>query len=136
MPDPVDLYIGTRVKLRRTLIGLSQQALGDALGITFQQIQKYERGANRIGAGRLRLIAGALDVPLTYFFDGYNDLPPPARGALSEPPDVPFEHEQQLSQKESIDLLKAYYEIRDPKLRRRVIDLIRALAETARSAGA
>lgn len=135
MADAVDIYIGSRVKLRRTLIGMSQQALGDMLGITFQQVQKYEKGMNRIGASRLRLIAGALDVPLGYFFEGLDDAPQAWTG-LAESTEAPFEQEQQLSQKESIDLLKAYYEIQDPKLRRKVIDLIRALAETARSAGA
>ncbi len=131
MPNPVDVYVGARVKLRRTLMGMSQERLGEALGLTFQQVQKYERGANRVSASKLHRIAEVLDVPISYFFDGYTgDGEVPATG-LAEPSAPAFEHEQ-LSRKESIDLLKAYYEIEDPKLRRKVIDLIRTLAETAR----
>ncbi|MCW0180158.1 MAG: helix-turn-helix domain-containing protein [Zavarzinia sp.] len=131
MANPVDVYVGARVKLRRQLIGMSQEKLGEALALTFQQVQKYERGANRVSASKLHRIAEVLDVPVSYFFDGYEGGPA-AHDGLGEPPAAAFEHEQ-LSRKESIDLLKAYYEIEDPKLRRKVIDLIRTLAETART---
>lgn len=129
MPNPVDVYVGARVKLRRTLIGMSQEKLGDALGLTFQQVQKYERGANRVSASKLHRIAEVLDVPIAYFFDGYDDTVTSA-SSLGEPGAVAFEHEH-LSRKESIDLLKAYYEISNPKLRRKVIDLVRTLADTS-----
>lgn len=72
-PHPVDVYVGQRVRLRRTLLGLSQGRLGDQLGLTFQQVQKYERGANRIAASRLKQMADALDVPIGFFFDGFDD---------------------------------------------------------------
>lgn len=131
MANPVDVYVGARVKLRRQLIGMSQEKLGEALELTFQQVQKYERGANRVSASKLHRIAEVLDVPISYFFDGYEgDID--SHDGLSEPPAAAFEHEQ-LSRKESIDLLKAYYEIDDAKLRRKVIDLIRTLAETTKS---
>ena len=69
-PNPIDIHVGTRVRLRRTLLGMSQEKLGDALGLTFQQVQKYERGANRIGASRLYDLSRVLDVPVSFFFDG------------------------------------------------------------------
>lgn len=131
MANPVDVYVGARVKLRRQLIGMSQEKLGEALALTFQQVQKYERGANRVSASKLHRIAEVLDVPISYFFDGYEG-DTSLHDSLGEPPAAAFEHEQ-LSRKESIDLLKAYYEIEDPKLRRKVIDLIRTLAETAKA---
>lgn len=126
---PVDVYVGSRIKLRRTLLGISQERLGDALDLTFQQVQKYERGSNRVSASKLFTISEVLDVPISYFFDG---LGTEGRGdGLREPASPAFEHEQ-LSRKESIDLLKAYYEIDDPKLRRKVIEIIRTLAQSTR----
>jgi len=126
---PVDVYVGSRIKLRRTLLGISQERLGDALDLTFQQVQKYERGSNRVSASKLFTISEVLDVPISYFFDG---LGAEGRGdGLREPASPAFEHEQ-LSRKESIDLLKAYYEIDDPKIRRKVIEIIRTLAQSTR----
>lgn len=127
MANPVDVYVGARVKLRRTLIGMSQEKLGDALGLTFQQVQKYERGANRVSASKLHRIAEVLDVPISYFFDGYGDGI--VSSGLAETGATAFEHEH-LSRKESIDLLKAYYAISNPKLRRKVIDIVRTLADS------
>ena len=72
-PNPIDVHVGTRVRLRRTLLGLSQEKLGDAIGLTFQQVQKYERGANRIGASRLFDLSRVLDVPIAYFYDAMDD---------------------------------------------------------------
>lgn len=72
-PNPVDIHVGSRVRLRRTLLGMSQEMLGDAIGLTFQQIQKYERGTNRISASRLYDLSRALDVPVSFFFDGCDD---------------------------------------------------------------
>ncbi|PWR20892.1 helix-turn-helix domain-containing protein [Zavarzinia compransoris] len=129
---PVDVYVGSRIKLRRTLLGISQERLGDALELTFQQVQKYERGSNRVSASKLYTISEVLDVPIAYFFDGYGG---DARAeGLRDSSSPAFEHEQ-LSRKESIDLLKAYYEIEDSKVRRKVIEMIRVLAGTASEAG-
>lgn len=115
-PDPVDIHVGARVKLRRTLVGLSQMELGAAINITFQQVQKYERGSNRISASMLHRIAGALDVPVSFFFDAMTDgmkLPPP----LCDDP---------LTRTDSVELLRYYHRI--PKaLRRQVLDLVKAM---------
>lgn len=127
---PVDVYVGSRIKLRRTLLGISQERLGDALDLTFQQVQKYERGSNRVSASKLFTISEVLDVPISYFFDGLHGSENRAEG-LRDTAAPAFEHEQ-LSRKESIDLLKAYYDIDDPKLRRKVIEIIRTLARSTR----
>lgn len=124
--NPVDTYVGSRVKLRRTLIGMSQEKLGTALGLTFQQVQKYERGANRIGASRLYRIAQVLDVPIGYFFDGYDETQPaPGTSALAEEAEM-FEHDH-LARRETIDMIRAYYSITDASVRRRMIDLVRSV---------
>src|SRR5256885_4646469 len=75
-PNPVDVHVGARVRLRRTLLGMSQEKLGDAIGLTFQQVQKYERGANRIGASRLYDLSRVLDVPVSYFFEEFGETSP------------------------------------------------------------
>lgn len=124
--NPVDIYVGSRVKLRRTLLGLSQEKLGAALGLTFQQVQKYERGANRIGASRLYKLAQVLDVPVGYFFDGYDDSrPAPGSSAVAEEAET-FEHDH-LARRETIDMMRAYYSIPDAGVRRRMIDLVRSV---------
>ncbi len=124
--NPVDTYVGSRVKLRRTLLGMSQEKLGVALGLTFQQVQKYERGANRIGASRLYRLAQVLDVPIGYFFDGYDESrPPPGLSALAEEAGL-FEHDH-LARRETIDMMRAYYSITDAGVRRRMIDLVRSV---------
>lgn len=115
-PDPVDIHVGARVRLRRTLVGLSQMELGGAIGLTFQQVQKYERGYNRISASMLHRIAGALDVPVSFFFDAMAD------GMKLSPPlcDDP------LTRTDSVELLRYYHRI--PKaLRRQVLDLVKAM---------
>lgn len=115
-PDPVDIHVGARVKLRRTLVGLSQMELGGAIGLTFQQIQKYERGTNRISASMLHRIAEALDVPVSFFFDDMAEgvkLSPPTAGDL-------------LAQQDSAELLRHFHRI--PKfLRKQVLDLVKAM---------
>jgi transcriptional regulator with XRE-family HTH domain len=125
-PNPIDIHVGSRVRLRRMMLSMSQEKLGEALGITFQQIQKYEKGTNRIGASRLQHIARVLDVPVSFFFE---DAPgaPGRHGGMSEAPQtqqvVDF-----LSSSEGIQLNKAFVRIKDPKLRRRIIDLVRGMA--------
>jgi transcriptional regulator with XRE-family HTH domain len=134
-PSPIDVHVGSRIRLRRTLLGMSQERLGDALGLTFQQVQKYERGANRVGASRLFDLSRVLDVPVSFFFD---DLPAPyaAAGARSSSQQVGGFAESQdgfggaddlFTRKETIDLVRAYYRISELPVRKRVLDLIKSM---------
>lgn len=119
MANDIDLYVGKRLRRRRRLLGLTQQQLAEAVGIRFQQIQKYECGANRISASRLFELSEALHVSVQYFYDGLaeQDVAPEAGGDLN--PDV-------LSQKETIDLIRAYYQLGEGP-RRRLLDLAKSL---------
>jgi len=130
-PNPVDVHVGSRVRLRRTLLGLSQEKLGDALGLTFQQVQKYERGANRIGASRLFDLSRVLDVPVSFFFD---DMTP---DATERKPVVEIDIDEMsqsgfdvdpMARRETLELVRAYYRIKDPLVRKRVFELAKALA--------
>lgn len=123
-PNPIDVHVGTRVRLRRTLLGMSQERLGDALGLTFQQVQKYERGANRIGASRLHDLAKALQVPIGFFFD---DLPDSADQATA-PPASAIGEDDPMQRRETIELVRAYYRIPDATARRRLYELTRSIA--------
>ncbi|MEH6402386.1 MAG: helix-turn-helix transcriptional regulator [Sneathiella sp.] len=126
MPQhPVDVHVGNRVKLRRTLLGVSQEKLGNELGLTFQQIQKYEKGANRVGASRLFQISQALDVPPSFFFDDMPSELSPTFSGLQEETE-PFE-QQHLSKRETLELVRAYYKIPDEEIRKRIFDLIKAV---------
>lgn len=118
-PDAVDVHVGIRIRLRRTLLGLSQSELGKALGLTFQQVQKYERGANRVAASTLYRVAGALDVPVSFFFD---DLPDDLGHALSG------NNDDALSRRESLELLRGYYTLPD-SIRKQVYDLVKSLRQ-------
>ena len=134
-PSQVDLHVGARIKLRRSLRGLAQERLGEALGLTFQQVQKYERGSNRVSASRLHDLARVLDVPISFFFD---DLPVGAGVALPEG-GFGFAESQEafgvssdvLSRKDTIELIGAYWRITDPGQRRRVLDLVKSMAPPA-----
>ena len=134
LPNPVDVHVGARVRLRRTLMGMSQEKLGEAIGLTFQQVQKYERGANRIGASRLYDLSRVLDVPVSFFYDDMSDAVREqsplviAHGGtgLQEAP-APFEADP-LSRRETLELVRAYYSITDPQVRKRVYELAKALA--------
>ena len=139
-PNPIDIHVGGRVRLRRTLLGMSQEKLGEAIGLTFQQVQKYERGANRIGASRLFDLAQVLDVPVSFFYD---DLPealarPPVAVELTVRPTglceeaAGFEADL-LGRRETQELIRAYFAIPDPTVRKRVYELAKALAATAES---
>jgi transcriptional regulator with XRE-family HTH domain len=124
-PNPIDRHVGSRVRLRRMLIGMSQEKLGDALQLTFQQVQKYEKGANRIGASRLQEIAKILGVPVEFFFDGA-----PASAAasgFSEPAGATHVVDF-LATSEGLQLNRAFLRIRDPKVRRKVVELVAAVA--------
>ena len=125
-PNPVDIHVGSRVRLRRTLLGMSQEKLGAALNLTFQQVQKYERGTNRIGSSRLYQLSRILDVPVSFFFD---DMPVSGHGApsgLAENSQETFDHEN-LSKRETLELVRAYYRIKDPDVRKRLFELIKAV---------
>ena len=120
-PNPIDMQVGNRVRIRRMLIGMSQEHLGDQLGLTFQQVQKYEKGINRIGAGRLYDVARILNVPVNFFYGG---LPPDANETdVSVQPVMKF-----MSSGEGHKLAGAYMKIKDAKVRKRVLDLVISLA--------
>lgn len=136
-PSVIDIHVGSRIRLRRTMLGMSQERLGNALGLTFQQVQKYERGTNRVGASRLFDISRILDVPIAYFFD---DMPeriaesplsgPRGRtyGFAEQPEPFNADLDEQLSSRETLDLVQAYYRIADPSVRVRVLELMKSLA--------
>jgi transcriptional regulator with XRE-family HTH domain len=125
-PNPIDIHVGSRVRLRRMMLGMSQEKLGESLGITFQQIQKYEKGTNRIGASRLQHIASVLSVPVSFFFEDAPGGPTAAPGmAEAHPASYMTDF---LSSSEGVQLNKAFVRIKDSKLRRRIIDLVRAAA--------
>ena len=126
-PNPIDIHVGSRVRLRRMMLGMSQEKLGEQLGITFQQIQKYEKGTNRIGASRLQHIARVLTVPVAFFFEDAPGAPAQTPGGLSESKSVNYIVDF-LSSSEGIQLNKAFVRVKDAKLRRRIIDLVRAMA--------
>jgi transcriptional regulator with XRE-family HTH domain len=133
-PDPVDVQVGSRVRLRRKMLGLSQEKLGTAIGLTFQQVQKYERGANRIGASRLHELSRVLDVPVPFFFDDTDPVRAPAiPGGFSEPPAEAFDSDP-LRRRETVELVDAYYSIEDAAVRRRLLELARALAAEGKPA--
>ncbi len=136
-PSPIDVHVGTRIRLRRTLMGLSQERLGESLGLTFQQVQKYERGVNRVGASRLFDLSRVLDVPISFFFD---DMPEPLgtgfatqNTVLAGRRTVGFADTQDafaedaFSRRETLELVRAYYRITDAAVRKRVFDLIKSL---------
>jgi transcriptional regulator with XRE-family HTH domain len=127
-PNPIDVQVGARVRLRRNMLGLSQEKLGDAIGLTFQQVQKYERGANRIGASRLHELSRVLDVPVSFFFDDMDPVRAPAiPGGFAEPAAEAFESDP-LRRPETVELIDAYFAIGDAAVRRRLLDLAKALA--------
>lgn len=123
-PNPIDIHVGQRLRLRRTLLGLSQETLGEAVGITFQQLQKYERGANRISASRLFNLSQVLGVPVTFFFD---DLPVQDVELVDEEPSETQEFES-MARRETLELVRAYYRIPEEMVRRRTFELVKALA--------
>ena len=121
-PNPVDKYVGSRVRMRRMMLGMSQEKLGDALGLTFQQVQKYEKGTNRIGASRLQQIANILQVPVSFFFEG-GPTTSSGRGEMSEAPSPAYVSDF-LATSDGLALTKAFMRIEDSKLRRRIVDLV------------
>jgi transcriptional regulator with XRE-family HTH domain len=123
IPNPIDIHVGKRIRIRRVLLGMNQETLAGALGLTFQQVQKYEVGTNRISASRLSAVAETLGVPISYFFDA---LPPT---------DVEVSAEDQarrdlLEQPETLELIRLYYTISDAAIRRQVLQMIKAVAQS------
>ena len=128
-PNPIDKHVGSRVRMRRMMLSMSQEKLGDALGLTFQQVQKYEKGTNRIGASRLQQISGILQVPVAFFFEGAPDVPNgrvPALGFKDAP--SPAYVSDFLATSDGLALTKAFMRIPDAKLRRRIVDLVEQIA--------
>jgi transcriptional regulator with XRE-family HTH domain len=134
--SPIDSHVGARIRLRRTLLGMSQERLGEALGLTFQQVQKYERGINRVGASRLFDLSRVLDVPISFFFE---DIPAPIALHHRNPAMMAgfaegqegFGHDETMSRRETLELVRAYYRIGDPAVRKRVFELIKSMAPNA-----
>ncbi|MBX4863138.1 helix-turn-helix transcriptional regulator [Rhizobium sophorae] len=130
-PNPIDIHVGSRIRLRRTMLGMSQEKLGESLGITFQQIQKYEKGTNRVGASRLQNISNILNVPVSFFFEDAPGEHSSAGGGMEASSSnyvVDF-----LSSSEGLQLNRAFVKISDPKVRRKVVELVKALAAEADS---
>ena len=125
-PNPVDKHVGNRVRMRRLMLGISQQNLGGALGVSFQQVQKYENGANRIGASRLQRISDILEVPAAFFFEGAPNLHGAAHG-MNEAPSPAYVSDF-LATSDGLSLTKAFMRIKEPKLRRRIVDLVKEIA--------
>jgi transcriptional regulator with XRE-family HTH domain len=126
-PNPIDIHVGSRIRLRRTMMGMSQEKLGESLGITFQQIQKYEKGTNRVGASRLQNISSILTVPVSFFFEDAPGDTPGQKGGFEESSGPNYVVDF-LSSSEGLQLNRAFARIEDPKVRRKLIELAKALA--------
>jgi transcriptional regulator with XRE-family HTH domain len=126
-PNPIDKHVGARVRMRRLMVGMSQGKLGEALAVTFQQIQKYEKGTNRIGASRLQQLARVLEVPPAFFFEGAPSADP-GKPAFAEPSSSSYVVDF-LSTSEGLQLNRSFAQIRDPKVRKRILDLVATLAK-------
>lgn len=120
-PEPVDIYVGGRIRARRKMLSITQTGLGKKLGVTFQQVQKYERGTNRVGSSRLFRTANALDVPVSYFFEGAETCLPDYNPGTNN-----AENELQANE-ETVELVEAYYRIADPRVRKKIVDVARLL---------
>ena len=133
--NAVDMHVGKRVRLRRTLLGMSQEQLGASLNITFQQVQKYERGANRISASRLWDISQILDVQISYFFDDMTDdtmRSSPRRISQGES-FIHFDKKNErdpMARRETLELVRTYYSIEKPKVRKRIAEMVKSIAVT------
>lgn len=128
VPNPIDVHVGSRVRLRRMLVGMSQEKLGDMLGLTFQQVQKYEKGANRVGASRLYQISRILGVSVQFFFD---DMPAAAgQDEVSEDSTSPYVMDF-VSSSEGLQLNRAFTRIDEPAVRKKLLELVKALSASA-----
>lgn len=127
-PNPIDIHVGGRIRLRRNMLGMSQEKLGENLGITFQQIQKYEKGTNRVGASRLQAIASILEVPVAFFFEDAPGHELSAERGFAEDTSMSSVLEF-CSSTEGLQLNRAFVKIADPKVRRRLLDLVKTLSQ-------
>lgn len=127
IPNPIDRHVGSRIRMRRMLSGVSQEKLGEALSLTFQQIQKYEKGANRVSASRLQQIAKVLEVPVSFFFDGAPSGDP-VEGGFADMTSTTYVSDF-LTSSEGVQLTKAFIKIKNPRVRRRIVDLVESLAD-------
>jgi transcriptional regulator with XRE-family HTH domain len=134
-PHPVDIQVGARVRLRRNMLGISQEKLGGALGLTFQQVQKYERGTNRISASVLHELSRILSVPVPFFFDDTDPVRAPAIPADIAEPTPEAVQADLLRRSETVELVSAYYSVEDTTVRRRLFNLIKALAGNGEQRG-
>lgn len=134
VPNPIDIHVGGRVRLRRTLLGMSQEKLGEMIGLTFQQVQKYERGANRIGASRLYDLSRVLDVPIQFFYEDMTSetagQSPRLRAGLADATSEIFPEMDPMKRRETLELIRAYYRIKDDSVRKGIYDLCRAMAHS------
>src|ERR1700687_3002125 len=124
-PNPIDKHVGSRVRMRRMMLSMSQEKLGDALGLTFQQVQKYEKGTNRIGASRLQQISNILQVPVSFFFEGAPNMP--GHSGMGEAPSPAYVSDF-LATSDGLALTKSFLRIKNSKLRRRIVDLVEQIA--------
>jgi transcriptional regulator with XRE-family HTH domain len=128
--NDIDSYVGKRLKLRRTIMGLSQEAIAKAVGITFQQVQKYEKGSNAMNANRLYEFSRFMNVPVAYFFEGIEqNMPTGNATGFAENQPAAFEHENIASDRESLEMMKSFKRIKEPAVRKRLADLLRAISE-------
>jgi transcriptional regulator with XRE-family HTH domain len=128
-PNPIDKHVGSRVRMRRMMLSMSQEKLGDALGLTFQQVQKYEKGTNRIGASRLQQISQILQVPVAFFFEGAPNVGGDGSrvSGMGEAPSPAYVSDF-LATSDGLSLTKAFMRIKSNKLRRRIVDLVEQIA--------
>lgn len=126
-PNPIDIHVGSRIRLRRNMLGMSQEKLGESLGITFQQIQKYEKGTNRVGASRLQAIASVLSVPVSFFFEDAPGHEGTGQQGLAEDSQTAYVVDF-MNSAEGLQLNRAFVRIEDAKVRRKIVDLVKTLA--------
>lgn len=129
-PNPIDVHVGTRVRLRRQVMKMSQEKLGDQLGVTFQQVQKYERGANRVGASRLWKMSQVLDVPVGFFYDGLDEMG--GSSEFAEDDQMPIVYDF-INSTDGVNLAKAVSQIKNKAVRRQILELARSLAKDSAS---
>lgn len=132
-PNPIDIHVGNRIRLRRTLLGMSQQKLGEAIGLTFQQVQKYERGTNRVGSSRMFELSRVLDVPVAYFFEEMG-ADTAIKGRMHThgvaAPVTASADKDPMTKRETLELVRAYYKITDPKVRKRLFEMTKTLGRS------
>lgn len=128
IPNPIDIHVGSRVRMRRMMVGMSQEKLGEALSLTFQQVQKYEKGTNRIGASRLHQIASALGVQIEFFYEGAPVAVGSPMSGFAEAPNPPYMNDF-LSTSDGLQLMRCFVRVRDPRVRKRIVELVEAFAD-------